>query len=168
MPDRHPRIATFLESHPVDVDAMAAMLSIAVTSATLRSTEAFTLEAGPEDGWRLFVNRTLLDAQRRLAVAHGIANRVLHAGLIAPLIADQRVHRKDLHRRSELPDAIEEQADEYAAAVLMPAPAMIGMRWIGTRDTMALRVARTFGVPLPQARIRMARLGIAPPHDPAE
>jgi Zn-dependent peptidase ImmA (M78 family) len=152
----------YLDSAPVDIAAAAADLGIVVLSANLAPNEAINLEMAEDGTWRAYLNRRMLETQSRFAVAHVVAHFVLHRDLVEPLIAGKRVHRENLVFRSDLDDVIERQANRYAASLLLPAALVRAVPWIGTADTMALRIADTFGVNLPVARLRMDDLAIRP------
>lgn len=154
-------LGPFLASAPVDVRGAASALGIAVIpAANLDPNEALHLESDDEGRWRAFISRHLRDEQIRFAIAHVIAHWILHRDLVDPLVAGKRILRESLTYRSPLDDAIERQASRYAATILMPTPLVRDLAWIGTADTMALRVATAFGVPLPVARLRMEELGL--------
>lgn len=157
----------YLCSTPVDIGAAAAALGIAVIPANLAPNETINLELDEDGTWRAYLNRRMLETQTRFAIAHVVAHFVLHRDLVEPLIAGKRIHREDLVFRSGLDDDIERQANRYAASLLLPAALVRAVAWIGTRDTMALRLAQTFGVNLPVARLRMDDLAIRPVAVPA-
>ena len=157
----------YLVSAPVDLAAAAADLGIVVLSANLAPNEAINLEMAEDGTWRAYLNRRMLPTQTRFAVAHVVAHFVLHRDIVEPLIAGKRVHRENLVFRSDLDDDIERQANRYAASLLLPAALVRGVTWIGTADTMALRLADAFGVNLPVARLRMDELALRPQDIPA-
>jgi Zn-dependent peptidase ImmA (M78 family) len=151
----------FLASAPVDVSGAATALGIAVIpAANLDPHEALNLESDDDGRWRAFISRHLRPEQVRFAIAHVIAHWILHRDLVDPLVAGKRILRESLTYRSALDDAIEHQANRYTATLLMPAQLVRRIDWIGNADTMALRIANTFGVPLPVARLRMVELGL--------
>ena len=157
----------YLDSAPVDIAAAAAALGIAVIPANLAPNEAINLEMAEDGTWRAYLNRRMLETQIRFAVAHVVAHFVLHRDLVEPLISGKRVHRENLVFRSEFDDDIERQANRYAASLLLPTALVRAVPWIGTADTMALRIADTFGVNLPVARLRMDKLALRPAAIPA-
>jgi Zn-dependent peptidase ImmA (M78 family) len=146
-------VGRFLNKAPVDLLAIAQALGLQVETVWFdedhdaagkieRSGQTYTVSINALDNAR----------RQRFTLAHEIAHYVLHRDLIGDGITDRGLYR------SRLSDAIETQANRYAANLLMPA-ALVRTAWRdGNRSLTG--VAELFNVSTEAARIRLQELGL--------
>lgn len=99
---------------PVDIFALAARLKLPVRPEAMEDDMSGFLE-GTGGRWRIGYNAYHNIVRQRFTVAHEIAHYVLHRSQQA------RFDDTTFARRSTTRDAMEREADEFAAALLMPA-----------------------------------------------
>lgn len=109
-------IAPYLEKAPVNLEGMAGEMELEVSYEVLADDIAGKIERLPSSGrYRITVNQTHVPARRRFTLAHEIAHFVLHRDLIGDGVTDSALYR------SKLSSPLEQQANRFAADLLMPA-----------------------------------------------
>ncbi len=146
-------IRDFTQAIPVDVRALAKKLGIRVSDEDLGPDISGKIERDRENGFSISVNARHSETRRRFTLAHEIAHYVLHRNKIGDGIIDDGLYR------SSRGDAIERQANNYAASILMPAP-LVGEKWRGGMKT-AGDLAREFNVSTAVAGIRIRELRLS-------
>ena len=114
-------IGTRLETAPVDVGAVAADLGLKIYESALGEgvSGALVRDATYEtpSGFVIFVNSEEAYVRQRFTAAHEIGHFVLHRDQIG-----QRIEDNYLLRAEGLSNALERQANKFAADLLMPYP----------------------------------------------
>ena len=147
------RIAPYLSSAPVDLDAMAAILGIEVVQRSLPPNVSGRLERRFGGGWRITLNSRHSKTRRRFTLAHEIAHYLLHRDLVGDFIEDD-----DRYRSTTLPEALEVQASRFGASLLLPSALVTSAVRAGEREPEA--IARRFGVSSSIAELRLREIGI--------
>jgi Zn-dependent peptidase ImmA (M78 family) len=144
-------IADFTHDAPVDVYALARALGLDIKETKLDEDVSGKIERNWfPDTYTISINSRHPPTRRRFTAAHEIAHFVLHRDLIGDGIVDDALYR------SKKGDAIERQANAYAATILMPAPLVIE-KFRGGEKSIA-GIASAFEVSPEVARIRMLEL----------
>ncbi|MEP0149976.1 ImmA/IrrE family metallo-endopeptidase [Roseibium sp.] len=144
--ERHQR------NYPVDVRAMADDLGLYVEEQYLPDTISGMIKRNFWNEFTVVVNDRHSETRKRFTIAHEIAHYVLHRDMIGDGVTDDAMYRS-----AELSDAVERQANRYAASVLMP-HWLVRRAWMaGTQDAKAL--GRAFRVSPAVAEIRIDELG---------
>lgn len=136
---------------PVDVEGLAKALGLTVSYDWLPDDISGKIEHGADGGFAVAINRGHAATRQRFTLAHEIAHFVLHRDLIGDGVVDDA-----LYRSKTLSDAIERQANRYAADILMP--------WWLVRSkyeqgiTQAQSMAAIFKVSVAVAEIRLKEL----------
>jgi len=108
-------IASYQDTLPIKVGAIAKSLGIIVKKATLSA--GISGEIKETDGvCTVRINRHDVKARQRFTVAHEISHFLLHRDKIGEGITD------DILYRSSLSDKLEAQANRLAADIIMPWP----------------------------------------------
>lgn len=143
----------FTQSAPVDVRGLARALRLPVLDEDLGANVSGKIERDMFGDYRITVNARHAETRRRFTVAHEIAHYVLHRESIGDGIIDDGLYR------SQRGGAIERQANNYAASILMPAP-LVGREWRAGKTT-AQALAKVFDVSPAVAEIRIKELRLA-------
>lgn len=98
-------------------------------------------------GFDIFVNQDHPEVRRRFTIAHEIAHVLLHPHLIGDGITD------DALLRSGLSNAVEAQANRFAADILMPRDKL--NEYIRAGTTSVAQLARIFNVSEQSMAIRL-------------
>lgn len=143
-------VGRFLGHEPVPLDEIAQALGLDVVySRVLPDDISGKIErAGPR--YRVTVNARHTRQRQRFTLAHEIAHYVMHRDLIGDGVTDNAMYR------SGLSDAIEQQANRYAADILMPASTVRRAYRNGVKSFAEM--AQLFDVSTDAARIRMRDL----------
>ena len=144
-------VGDYMEHCPVDVTGLADELGLKVVYARLASDVSGKIECGRR-GCKITVNSTHGQSRQRFTIAHEIAHYVLHRELIGDGIVDDGLYR------SAQPSAIERQANQYAADILMPWRLVRKAYRRGT--TSACGLASMFQVSSAVAEIRLKELNL--------
>lgn len=145
-------------SLPVDVVRVARRLRIVVEERDLPMTVSGLL-IKREEGFAIQVNIHHSENRRRFTIAHEIAHFVLHSELF-----DGKIEDDALYRSETFSGALETQANNYAAELLMPRK-MIKRRYSAhcdvwkpdelPEDVVVEKMAAEFGVSNAAMRIRI-------------
>jgi Zn-dependent peptidase ImmA (M78 family) len=147
-------IRQFTNDAPVDVRGLATALGLRVADADLGQNISGKIERGWGNTFRITINSRHSETRRRFTIAHEIGHFVLHRDMIGDGIVDDGLYR------SAQSNAIERQANNYAASILMPAP-LVGEKWrAGYRTPDDL--ANAFCVSPAVAEIRIKELRLEP------
>lgn len=144
-------VGRFLNQAPVDLAAMSRALGLNVVySAVLPDDVSGKIER-KGDGYLVTVNARHPKRRQRFTLAHEIAHYVLHRDYIGDGITDNAMYRS-----AGLSDAVEQQANRYAADILMPAATM---RRLYREGKMSFaQMAEAFDVSTDAAKVRMRDL----------
>lgn len=145
-------IRDFTRSAPVDVRALAEALNLRVREEDM-GEDSGKIEQDWMGDFVVTVNRRHSETRKRFTIAHEIAHYVLHRDKIGDGIVDDALYR------SERGGAIERQANNYGASILMPAP-LVGEKWRAGATTAA-SLARAFQVSPAVAAIRIEELRLS-------
>lgn len=145
-------IEQFTSRYPVDVRGLAQALGVAVVDEVLPDDLSGKIECEIDGDCTITVNRTHSETRRRFTIAHEIAHFVLHRDLIGDGIFDN-----GLYRSATLGERIEQQANRYAATILMPRT-QVRAAWEAGNHTRE-QLAAAFQVSPAVAEIRMRELG---------
>ena len=104
-------------------------------------------DLGGESGYAIFVNGKHSSKRRRFTIAHEIAHFILHSPLIGDGICDSALYR------SNQSDAVETEANQMAADILMPLDLIIEYMNKGISNEATL--SEIFNVSEQAMRIRM-------------
>jgi Zn-dependent peptidase ImmA (M78 family) len=135
---------------PVDVEAIARNLGLRVRYEPLGDCSG-KIQRGSDGRYDITVNERDPKVRQRFTLAHEIAHYVLHEPMIGDGIVDDAMYR------SGLADVYETEANNYAAAILMPAP-LVKARY--RTQKMIAALAADFGVSEAAMRIRLRSLRI--------
>lgn len=144
-------VGRFLNSAPVDLDGMARAIGLEVAERCFDDPDVAGMIECAGRTYRISLNGTDSPRRRRFTLAHEIAHYILHRDLIGDGITDRGLYR------SRLSDAIERQANRYAANLLMPS-GLVRAAWREGDCSIAGMAAR-FHVSEDAARIRLKELG---------
>lgn len=144
-------IATqFMNSAPVDVTGLARALGLSVTRRAMENISG-SIKCSKDGRCEIEINSLHSNTRQRFTLAHEIAHYILHRDLIGDGITDNALYR------SAQPSAIERQANQFAARILMPAHLV--RRFHNEGITSADRMAAKFEVSPAVADIRLKELG---------
>jgi Zn-dependent peptidase ImmA (M78 family) len=147
-------VGRHLRTAPVDVRQIASALGLRVREARLPPSISGKIQRHPMGlGYVVTVNDSHPEVRKRFTIAHEIAHFILHRDLIGDGIVDNA-----LYRDARLGDSLERQANNYAAAILMPPNLVQRKRMIGKLSPKDL--AREFQVSEAVAAIRLQELGV--------
>lgn len=147
-------IARFTESAPVDVYGLAKALGLDVIEEPMPDGASGSIHRDWFSGaYIVAVNSGHPRNRRRFTLAHEIAHYALHRDRIGDGINDDKLYR------SGLPDALERQANQYAATILMPAPLV--RQAYAQGKTTPVELAAIFQVSPAVAEIRIKELRLA-------
>jgi Zn-dependent peptidase ImmA (M78 family) len=114
-------IAPYLQTAPVNVNAIAGDLGLGIFESDLGQGISGALVRDStyetQSGFVIFVNSEEAYVRQRFTAAHEIGHFVLHRDKIG-----QRIEDNYLLRAEGLSNAIEAQANKFAADILMPYP----------------------------------------------
>jgi hypothetical protein len=148
-------IARYQATAPVDLDAIARDLGLAVRRAPLGRQVAGQIMRDPmrggRSGFSIFINSDEHPNRQRFTLAHEIAHFVLHRDLIEDGIVDDTMYR------SEMSNAYEAQANKMAADIIMPVR-LVKRLWPSQPSPEAM--AKAFGVSTAAMKIRLDGLGL--------
>jgi Zn-dependent peptidase ImmA (M78 family) len=147
-------VGRYMKSVPVKVEELARALGLRVTYAPLSDDVSGKIEHGAGDQFTITVNQHHAETRRRFTIAHEVAHFILHRDLIGDGVVDDA-----LYRSKTLSDAIERQANRYAADILMPWWQVTAA--FGAGCTTAEQMAQRFRVSVAVAEIRMKELAPA-------
>lgn len=140
---------------PIDLGGLAAALGLEVVyDYQLGDLSGMITKGGAgAAGFRIHVNANHHRNRRRFTLAHEIGHYILHRDLIGDGVTDDAMYRS---APGVLGDRFEQQANAFAADILMPA-AQVRTAWErGVRSATAL--ATLFGVSAEAAKYRLAGL----------
>ncbi|HYF08114.1 MAG TPA: ImmA/IrrE family metallo-endopeptidase [Acetobacteraceae bacterium] len=146
-------IRRFLRAAPIALDRIVRVLglSVAVDPKLSPGISSRIEVQGPRV--LIIVNGSHAPQRQRFTLAHAIAHCVLHRAAIGTSLVE------DAHRRGAgLTAEMDEEADRYAADLLMPADLVHSFWNLGVRS--ASEMARRFDVTPEAATARMGQLGI--------
>lgn len=155
-------VARYLDTRPVDVDALAQALGLVVRRDPSLSEDISGQITRAWDGshFVIAVNARHSPQRQRFTLAHEIGHFVLHRDLIGDGLTDDALYRGRLSTGEAFSQYRESEANRYAADLLMPARAMRECWRAGMRSYSEF--AQAFGVSTEAARIRLKALGYAP------
>ncbi|MEK4035828.1 ImmA/IrrE family metallo-endopeptidase [Methylocystis sp. IM3] len=142
-------ISEYTQSAPVNVSGLAKTLGLRVIDANIGDASG-KIERDLDGGYLITINARHSETRKRFTLAHEIAHYILHRHLIGDGIVDSALYRSDRG------DAVERQANSYAASILMPAP-LVDEKWKAGADTPEL-LAKAFHVSPTVAEIRIKEL----------
>lgn len=145
-------VRDFTQYAPVDVRGLARVLRLHVLDEDI-GADSGKIERDLFGGFKITVNARHSETRRRFTIAHEIAHFVLHRDKIGDGIIDDALYR------SAKGGAIERQANNYAASILMPAP-LVGAKW-RCGMTAAADLATAFEVSSAVAEIRIRELRLS-------
>lgn len=145
-------VGRFLSKAPVDLKAMGQALGLQIETCWFDDPDvAGKIERSGRD-YTVSINALDNPRRQRFTLAHEIAHYVLHRDLIGDGITDRGLYR------SRLSDALETQANRYAANLLMPGP-LVRAAWRDGEKSLS-GIAKLFNVSAEAARIRLQELGL--------
>lgn len=146
-------IGEFMESAPVDIHGMANALGLKIVEEELPSNISgkITRKYPWDDEYFITISSSHSETRKRFTIAHEIAHFVFHRSMIGDGIFDNELYR------GSLSNAVERQANQYAANFLMPQDLMRRAWSEGIQTPEAL--ARHFKVSPAVAEIRISELG---------
>lgn len=145
-------VMEFTQSAPVDLNGMARAMGLEVVNSVNLPDDVLGKIERSGDHYRITINATHAPRRRRFTLAHEIAHFVMHRSLIGDGITDAGMYR------SSLSNAIESQANRFAADLLMPAPLVRRAFREGALSYAGM--ADRFNVSMESAKIRMKDLGL--------
>jgi Zn-dependent peptidase ImmA (M78 family) len=145
-------VGDFMTSAPVDVVGLAKALGLAVSYRPFPDNISGEIVCERSGVCQIRVNSLHPSTRQRFTIAHEIAHYVLHRNLIGDGIVDSGLYR------SRLTDAVERQANRYAAEILMPWRLVVDKISAGCTD--ATSMARAFGVSTAVSEIRLKEFAI--------
>jgi Zn-dependent peptidase ImmA (M78 family) len=148
-------VEEFTRSFPVGIDGLAKALDLRVLREELPDDISGKIERDwfNKDRFVVTINSSHARARQRFTLAHEIAHYVLHRDIIGDGIVDNA-----LYRAQSTTDAIERQANRYAATILMPRR-LVEQAWHTRGFQNAADLAIAFEVSKAVAEIRMTELG---------
>ena len=144
-------VGRFLTSAPVDLHGIARALGLDVEERWFDDPEVAGMIEQAGRTYRISLNGIDNPRRQRFTLAHEIAHYILHRDLIGNGITDHGLYR------SRLSDAVERQANRYAANLLMPSD-LVRAAW-RAGDCSVTGMATRFNVSEDAARIRLHELG---------
>ncbi|WP_034798858.1 ImmA/IrrE family metallo-endopeptidase [Hyphomonas beringensis] len=147
-----------IRQRPVKVGALAQSLGLRVTrSSGLKPTISGLIRPASDtpSGYEILVNKYEVPERQRFTVAHEISHYLLHRDDIGAGVVDSVMYRSSLSSRKET------EANQLAAAIIMPAAAVTReMNELGSPEDAAVvqELAELFRVSVPAMKIR---LGVA-------
>lgn len=138
---------------PVDVFAIAKDLGIRVVERDM-GDDSGKIERTADGSFLITLNSRHGPNRKRFTLAHEIAHYVLHRSMIG--VAGEGILDNAMYRSAK-GDAVERQANNYAASILMPGPLVVKKWASGARNAEAL--AAEFRVSVPVAEIRIREIG---------
>lgn len=145
-------VSRFLNSAPINLDAMAEALGLEVGYRSFDDPEVAGNIERAGAGYRITLNADDPARRQRFTLAHEIGHYILHRDLIGGGITDSGLYR------SRLGGTIERQANRYAANLLMPARLVFDAWHDGKESARAL--SQQFNVSEKAAAIRLGELGL--------
>ena len=149
------RIARYLRTPPVDLAEAARTLGIELSERPLPERVSGKIQR-TGDGYRIIVNASHDRMRRRFTLAHELAHYLLHRDLIRDEVVDD-----DRYRSAALPEALEVQANRFAADLLMPSTLVGDLVASGLGDLD--EIARRFDVSRAVADRRLRELRLSEP-----
>lgn len=156
-------VLAFSKDAPVNLGDLARELGIEVAySASLSDNESGKIErkSGEVVRYRVTVNALHSTRRQRFTLAHEIGHYILHRDLIGDGLTDDGLYRSTLKDGRSLDAVMEQQANRYAASLLMPAAAVRAQFHSGNCSLSGM--AEAFEVSQEAARIRMKELDLVP------
>ena len=156
-------VLAFSDCAPVPVDKIAEDLGIVVVyDSSLSDDVSGKIERahGAPSGYRITVNGRHHERRRRFTLAHEIAHYMLHRDLIGDGLTDNALYRSILRNGQEFADFREQEANQYAASILMPARAV--KTQFSSGNCSIIGIAKAFNVSPAAAEIRMRQLHLGP------
>lgn len=144
-------VSKFTQAAPINIAGLAQALGLRVVETDLGDASG-KIEREGSGSYLISVNRRHGENRKRFTVAHEIAHFILHRHLIGDGIVDSAMYRSDRG------DAVERQANNYAATLLMPAPLVNDYWRNGIRTPRQL--SDVFKVSDSVAEIRIRELGL--------
>lgn len=145
-------IGRFIESAPTDLDGMAEALGAEVLLDQAMGNDVSGKIERHGKGYRITINGNDHPRRQRFTLAHELAHLILHRDLIGDGVVDNAMYRS-----KTLSNAIESQANRFAADLLMPAR-LVRQFWREGIKSVA-QMAAKFDVSTAAARIRIVDLG---------
>jgi Zn-dependent peptidase ImmA (M78 family) len=148
-------IEEFTARAPVDVVGMARELGLSVIEEQLPPNVSgkITRKGSGDDNYVITVSSAHPETRKRFTIAHEIAHFIFHRSRIGDGVIEN-----GLYRSTQLSDAVERQANQYAACILMPHE-LVYTAWREGKNTPA-ELADYFGVSAPVAKIRIEELSL--------
>lgn len=147
-------IEEFTAHAPVNIRGMAKALGLYINEEALPQNVSgkITRDDIIDDLYYVTVSSNHSETRKRFTIAHEIAHFVFHRSMIGDGVVDNALYRSD-----QLSNAVERQANQYAAKLLMPHD-LVYQAWNeGKRTREAL--AEYFQVSPAVAEIRISELG---------
>lgn len=139
---------------PVDLVAMCRDLGLPLHYEQMPGVSGkLTRDPSSSSGFRITINRNDVEMRQRFTIAHEIAHYVLHRDLLEEGVQDDALYR------SSLSDEYEQQANRYAAGMLMPARAV---KEAHRKHKSIAALADLFKVSGEAMHIRLKQVGLAP------
>lgn len=139
---------------PVNVEAIVIHYGIRVEYVVMEDDLSGYIENRPS-GWLIGVNRYHAPTRQRFTLAHELGHYILHRERIG---IGEKIEDKMLLRTESFGVQVEEEANEFAAELLMPAQEFTAL--IRSSDGKIDKIAAFFGVSLAAARYRATKLGL--------
>ena len=156
-------VLAFNRELPVRLDDLAREMGIDVVydSALSDDTSGKIERArGAPSGFRITVNGRHHLRRQRFTLAHEIGHYILHRDLIGDGLTDDGLYRSTLRDGRSFESFREQEANKYAASLLMPAGIVRAQFRAGNCSIAGM--AKVFDVSQDAARIRMKELGLGP------
>lgn len=119
----------FRERIPVDVHGLALALGASVSEENLGPSVSGILQKHGEERFSIQVNASHPYRRKRFTIAHEIGHLVFHSHLIGEGIIDNKAYRAEgMSKGSKIGSKQETEANKFAANLLMPASAIIGLQ----------------------------------------
>ena len=152
-------VLAFGSDIPVRLDDLANRLGLNVIyDATLSDDVSGKIEREPntKSGYLITINSKHHRRRQRFTLAHEIGHYILHRDLIGDGLTDDGLYRSTLRNGQKLEDFREQEANRYAASLLMPAGAV--RKAFREGNCSFAGMAELFDVSSDAARIRMKEL----------
>lgn len=147
------------QSVPVNLGALARQLGVELDQEAMEEDVSGYIHH-TEGRWRIAVNSNHARTRQRFTIAHELGHYVLHRNRLGRGTNDTRAYRVDATRafyNSAIERKHERQANQFAAALLMPEDMVVSVHNI-YRNNDPEMMAKFFGVSPAAMRIRLEYL----------
>jgi len=150
-------VKSFMRSIPVNVEGLALALGIKVIYSNLDENISGMLKKEENGHFTIYINDTHAQTRQRFTIAHELGHYMLHRNLIGNGIADDCAYRStssDVYKNTNIGKSEETEANQFAASILMPKPAIENVKTLTKVDDPEI-IANLLGVSRQAYCIRM-------------